>query len=115
MRQTHQITRQHDAPAIQRVTAWHGAPAPCRLIQATGHRIPKAVMSGTLAHSATRQAVAGVPGMTALLLVARPGRATINRLFQAIEMLVFDVIFVHEHISPKPQVVRPIHCADTGR
>jgi hypothetical protein len=39
-------------------------------------------MSGTLAHSATRQAVAGVPGMTALLLVARPGRATITDYFK---------------------------------
>ena len=46
------------------------------------------MMLVTLAYSAKRKHLAGVSGMTALLLVARPTHATHKRLFRAITMLV---------------------------
>jgi len=46
------------------------------------------VMLVTRAYSAKRKRLAGVSGMTALLLVARPTSATHKRLFPAITMLV---------------------------
>ena len=62
-----QVAFQHDAQASRGVGAWHGAPAPCQLTDATDLGARKSSGAGLPAVRARRLPVGRVPGTTALL------------------------------------------------